>query len=75
MDLSQKKKPTMPTGNTGSTGDIMFDSSSDHSQTKKIETKLKTGFKKPKKFNMNLNIDTEAINDLFTYGGEKGEIK
>ena len=22
-----------------------------------------------------LNIDTEAINELYTYGGEKGEIK
>lgn len=22
-----------------------------------------------------MNIDTEAINELFTYGGEKGEVK
>ena len=25
--------------------------------------------------NSKLNIDTEAINELFTYGGEKGEVK
>jgi hypothetical protein len=25
--------------------------------------------------NAKLNIDTEAINELYTYGGEKGEIK
>lgn len=75
MEPPQKKKPTLTTGNTGSTGDVMFDSSSDHSQNKKIESNIKPGFKKPKKFNLNLAIDTEAINDLFTYGGEKGEIK
>jgi hypothetical protein len=38
------------------------DSSEKSSKAKKM--------KKPKNYNIGLAIDTEAINDLYTYGGE-----
>lgn len=58
----------------GTTGDTQFDTSY---SSEKSAQKAVISFKKTNKLftnsNNKLNIDTEAINELFTYGGEKGD--
>ena len=58
----------------GTTGDTQFDTSY---SSEKSAHKAVISFKKTNKLfsntNAKLNIDTEAINELFTYGGEKGD--
>lgn len=62
-------------GATGATNDIPDPDepdSSEQSSAKKTRKAAFPGHKKPKN---KLIIDTEIINKMFTYGGEKGELK
>ena len=49
----------------------------DSSYTEEVSIKGSKAKKmvKPKNFNVGLAIDTDAINELYTYGGEQGKKK
>ena len=63
-------------GTTGATNDIPdLDEPSCSSEQSSAKKTVKTAFPSHKKPKNKLIIDTEIINKMFTYGGEKGELK
>ena len=63
-------------GTTGATNDIPdLDEPSCSSEQSSAKKAVKSAFPSHKKPKNKLIIDTEIINKMFTYGGEKGELK
>ena len=63
-------------GTTGATNETNFDTSysSEKSQNKRANITINQRSKLFSNTNLTLNIDTEAINSQFNFGGEKGQL-
>ena len=75
-DEKKQKQQLMMGGTTGATNETNYEGShSSEKQTKKAVISFQQKAKLFTNANQKLNIDTDAINELFTYGGEQGKIK